>query len=77
MTSRPIARQRLGKHILAGANARNSKMSVAGKRISKRGSLTIEAVFSRLSVQSGYKESSVETPACQEMSLGAEELNCV
>jgi hypothetical protein len=39
-------------------------------------------VFSVWSVQSGYKEdkedrlswSSIETPACQDMSLGAEEL---
>jgi hypothetical protein len=47
-----------------------------------------EVVFSAQSVQSGYKEefrswqqqqrreeSSFETPACQDMSLGAEELN--
>jgi hypothetical protein len=32
---RPIARQRLGKHIPAGANARKNSMSIARKRISK------------------------------------------
>jgi hypothetical protein len=47
VTYRPIARQRLGKHIPAGANA---------QQISKQVSLTVEAVFSAWSVQSGYKE---------------------
>jgi hypothetical protein len=55
VTCIPIARQRLGKHIPAEANARNNKTSIAGQRISKRASLTIEAVFSVWSVQSGYK----------------------
>jgi hypothetical protein len=32
---RPIARQRLGKHIHAGANARNNRTSVTRQRISK------------------------------------------
>jgi hypothetical protein len=42
---------------------------------------TIEKLFSAWSMQSGYKEefSEVsrvfETPACQDMSLGAEEMN--
>jgi hypothetical protein len=35
VTYRPIARQRLGKHISAGANARNDRMSSARQRISK------------------------------------------
>jgi hypothetical protein len=32
---RPIARQRLGKHIPAGANARNNMTSIARQRTSK------------------------------------------
>lgn len=32
-----------------------NKTSTAGQRISKRSSLTVEAVFSMWSVQSGYK----------------------
>jgi hypothetical protein len=56
VTHRPIARQRLGKHIPAGAKARNNMTSIAKQRISKHGSLRIEAVFSAWSVQSGYKE---------------------
>jgi hypothetical protein len=35
VTYRLIAKQRLGKHIPAGANACNNRMSVAGQRISK------------------------------------------
>jgi fructosamine-3-kinase len=61
-------------------------MSIAKQRISKNASLRIEDVFSAWSVQSGYKEvfsstennrveSSFETPACRDMSLGAEELS--
>jgi hypothetical protein len=45
VTYRPIARQRLGKHIPAGANAYNIRTSIARQRISKDASLTIEAVF--------------------------------
>jgi hypothetical protein len=61
------------------------------QRLGKHASLTIEAVFSAWSVQSGYKEvlssieqyitgveseeSSFETPACRDMNLGAEKLN--
>jgi hypothetical protein len=84
----PIARQRLGKHSLAGANARNNRTSIARQLISKHACLTIEAVFSAWSVQSRYKEVfgsiekaetivewSFQTPARQGMSLGAEELN--
>jgi hypothetical protein len=52
----PIARQRLDKHIPAGANARNNGPSIARQRISKHAYLKIEAVFSAWSVQSGYKE---------------------
>jgi hypothetical protein len=52
----PIARQRLGKRTPAGANARNSRTSIARQRISKQASLTIEAVFSAWSVQNNYKE---------------------
>jgi hypothetical protein len=35
MTHRPITRQRLGKHIPAGVNARNNRTSIARQRISK------------------------------------------
>jgi hypothetical protein len=35
MINRPIARQRLGKHIPMGANALNSKASIARERINK------------------------------------------
>jgi hypothetical protein len=52
---RPIARQRLGKHIPSGANAGDNRTSIARQRISKHASLTIEAMFSAWSVQSGYK----------------------
>jgi hypothetical protein len=87
VTCIPIARQRLGKHIPARAKAGKNRTSIAKQRISKHAFLTIEAVFSVGSLQSGYKkvfsstkwneESSFDTPACQDMSLGAEELNCV
>jgi hypothetical protein len=56
VTCIPIAWQRLGKHILAEANARNNRTSIARQRISKHGSLTIEAVFSAWSLKSVYKE---------------------
>jgi hypothetical protein len=82
-----IARQRLGKHISPEANAHNNKTSIARQRICKHASLTTEAVFSAWSLQSDYKEvfssikwseeSCFETPACRDMSLGAEELNWV
>jgi hypothetical protein len=49
VTHRPIARKRLGKHIPAGANARNNRIFIARQRISKHASLTINAVFSMLS----------------------------
>jgi hypothetical protein len=52
----PIARQRLGKHIPAQANARKNGTFIARQRISKHASLTPEAVFSVGSVQRGYKE---------------------
>jgi hypothetical protein len=35
LTYRPIARQRLGKYIPAGVNARNNMTSIARQRISK------------------------------------------
>jgi hypothetical protein len=84
----PIARQRLGKHIFAEANARNNRAFITRKRISKHPSLTIEEVFSVECVQSGYKEvfgniksswvvSNFETIACRDMSLGEAELNWV
>jgi hypothetical protein len=62
LTYRPIARQRLGKDIPAEANALNNRTYIARQRITKHASLTIEAVFSTCSVQSGYKEvsSSIE-----------------
>jgi hypothetical protein len=56
VTYRPIARQGLGKHAPVGANARNIRTSSDRQRISKHASLTIEAVFSAWSFQSGYKE---------------------
>jgi hypothetical protein len=56
VTYRPIVRQRHGKHIPAGANARSNRTSIARQRINKHASLTIEAVFSACPVQSGYKE---------------------
>jgi hypothetical protein len=45
LTYRPIARQRLGKHIPAVANKRNNRIYIATQGISKHASLTIEAVF--------------------------------
>jgi hypothetical protein len=87
----PIARQRLGKHIPARANGRKNRTSIARQGIIEHASITIEAVFSVRSVQSGYKElsvniessrvgseeSSFETPAYRNMSLGGEDLNLV
>jgi hypothetical protein len=62
VSHRPIARQRFGKHIPVGANARNNRTSCARQRISKYASLTVEVVFSPRSMQSGYKRvfSSIE-----------------
>jgi hypothetical protein len=51
-----IARQRLSKHIPARAKASKTRTSIARQWISKYASLTIEAVFSVVSVQSGFKE---------------------
>jgi hypothetical protein len=47
VTYRPIARQRLGKHIPAGANARNSRMYmyIARQRIKQYGTIE-DGVFS-------------------------------
>jgi hypothetical protein len=56
VTCIPIARQRLGKHIPAEANARYNRTSIGRQRISKHACLTVEAVFYAWSVQSGYKE---------------------
>jgi hypothetical protein len=56
VTCIPVARQRLGKHISARANAGKNRTSISRQRISKHASLTIYAVFSAWSVQSGYKE---------------------
>jgi hypothetical protein len=53
---RPIARQRVGKHIPARANAHKNRTSIARQRISKHASLTTEVVFSMGSVQSGNME---------------------
>jgi hypothetical protein len=52
---RPIDRQRLDKHIPAGANARNNRTSIARQRISKQAFSTIERMFSAWSVRRGYK----------------------
>jgi hypothetical protein len=56
ITCIPIAMKRLGKHIPAEANVRNNRTSNARQQFSKHASLTIGAVFSAWSVQSGYKE---------------------
>jgi hypothetical protein len=44
VTHRPIARQRLGKHILAGSNARNNRTSIPKQRIRKQALSTIEGL---------------------------------
>jgi hypothetical protein len=41
VTCIPIARQQLGKHISAGANALNNRTSIARQRIGKHAFLTI------------------------------------
>jgi hypothetical protein len=56
VTYTAIARQRLGKHIPAQANARNYRISIAKQRISKQASLTVEAMFSAWFVRNGYEE---------------------
>jgi hypothetical protein len=45
MTYRPIARQRLGKHIPSGANTRNNRTSIARQPISKQAFSTTERLF--------------------------------
>jgi hypothetical protein len=47
----PIAKQRLGKHTPALANAHKKRTSIARQQISKHASLTIAAVFSVESVK--------------------------
>jgi hypothetical protein len=42
VTCTPIARQRVGKHVPAEANARNNRTSIVMQRSCKHGSLTIE-----------------------------------
>jgi hypothetical protein len=81
---RPIARQRLSKHIPAQAYSPNIRASIARQRGSKQAFSTIEDVFSAWSVQSGYKEefSWEELVEFRDASLpgyelGAEELNWV
>jgi hypothetical protein len=67
VTRRAIAMERLHKHVSAEMNSRNKR----------------RAVFSLQSVPRGYKKDkegrlsqlSFETPACHDMSLGAEDLN--
>jgi hypothetical protein len=59
VTYRAVVRQRLGKNIPAGANARNNSTSIARQRISKHASLRAEAVFSVWPVQSVIKKRSV------------------
>jgi hypothetical protein len=56
VTYRPTARQRLGKHIPAGANARNNRTVIARQRISEQTFSTTEAVFSAWSVPRCYLE---------------------
>jgi hypothetical protein len=46
LTYRPTARQRFGKHIPAGTNARKIMTSTSRQRISQHVFLTIEAMFS-------------------------------
>jgi hypothetical protein len=79
-----IARQRLGKHINMQANARNNRASIVKQQISKHTSLTNrDCVFCVapfkvvIKKRSGAysEELSFETPVCQNMSMGAEELN--
>jgi hypothetical protein len=56
VTCIPIARQRLGKHIPAQANTCKNRMSISRQQISKHASLGIETVFSKGSMQWGYRE---------------------
>jgi hypothetical protein len=53
---RLIARQQLGKHIHAQADARNNRMSIARQRNIKLAFIKIKTVFSAWSVKNGYKE---------------------
>jgi hypothetical protein len=56
MSCIPIARQRIGKYFPEEANAHKNRTSTARQQINKYDSLTVEAVFSAWSDQSGYKE---------------------
>jgi hypothetical protein len=56
VTCIPIARQRFGKHIPAGAKARKRRTYTDRQRITKHVSLITETAFSAWSVQSRYKE---------------------
>jgi hypothetical protein len=57
-----VARQRLGKHISAGANARKNTTSIARQRIGKHAFLRVDVEVSALSAQSGY----IEGVSCDE-----------
>jgi hypothetical protein len=58
VTNRPIARQRLGKLISAGANAHNNRTSISRQQRGKHASSTIESVFSAWSGPRSYFEDS-------------------
>jgi hypothetical protein len=58
VTYSPPARQRLGKHTPAGANARN-RTSTARQRVSKEAFSTTKRLFSAWSVPRGYKATEV------------------
>jgi hypothetical protein len=83
----PIARQRLGKHIPAKRTRATEGRSLLGngpENISPQQQRlfsvwSVPRVYERTKSEDATKEirveSSFETPACQDMSLGAEELN--
>jgi hypothetical protein len=61
VTYRPIARQRLGKHIPAQAYAHDNRTYIARQRRGIHVSSTIQTVFSVGSVPKGYKRHSQKT----------------
>jgi hypothetical protein len=70
MTCIPITWQRLGKHILARANAHHSRTPIARQRRGKHTSSTIQTVFSVWSVLRSYKRTQKtrrNTEQCREV----------
>jgi hypothetical protein len=74
VTYMSTARQRLGEHIAARANVHNNRTCIARRRLSKQTFSTLERLCFVRGLCEVVVKPSFETPACQDMSFGAEEL---